>query len=172
MEGLRGPISNTWRQQSRCWPLRKKKDTVCLHWPVENTDRYVFAGMGYVFTQSWQIDSPRAHRCYSRKLCKCDVTEKNLAHKPFQHSSPAQYMLLCSFSSHFFPIFFRFFFSTSLFALCPSVFMDFYACMSLSLTVYNVGQTKKPWRRLLDARSSYLCFTFWLYPFLTPTETV
>lgn len=80
----------------------EEKGTVCLHCPVENTDRCVFAGMGYVFTQDWQTDSPHAHRCYSRKLCKSDVTEKNLAHKPFQHLSSAHYMLLCSY---FFPIF-------------------------------------------------------------------
>lgn len=67
------------------------------------TEQICFCSV-HVFTQGWQTHSPHAHRCYSRKLCKSDVTEeKSLAHKPFQRSDPSHYMLLCSFLSRFSP---------------------------------------------------------------------
>lgn len=52
IEGLRGPISNTRRlktTESMLASEEKKKDTVCLQWPVENTDRYVFCWHGLCF---------------------------------------------------------------------------------------------------------------------------
>ena len=111
----------------------RKKDPVCLHWPVENTDKYVFAGMGYVFTQNWQTDSPHAHRCYSRKLCKSDVTEENQAPRTF-FSTQVPPTTCCSFHifSHF--LLFSLSLSLSMYLHFPLPLLPLFPLLSLSLS--------------------------------------
>lgn len=96
-------------QESRRWlalekKYKPKKSQVCLHRTAGGkTERFVFAGTDLCFY--WEL---KAHRCYSRKRCKCDVTaEGEGGTQPtnlFHHSSPAQYMLL--FSRIFFSLLF------------------------------------------------------------------
>lgn len=106
-----------WDLGGRCIGLCRRKASIRLLRPAQNTDRYVFAATGYVFTQDWQTDSPRAHRCYSRKLCKKWRHWEKLS--PWTLFStkipPTACSDLCPFSP-FFP----------LSSLCPSVFTDFF----------------------------------------------
>lgn len=136
---------DTWRwrvgaSRPRRKSTSKKKSQVCLCWTAGGkTDRCVFAGTDLCFY--WELT---AHRCYSRKRCKRDVTEeggkKEKKIKPtnlFRHSSPAQYMLLLShifFSLPFFLLPHLHLFSFSL--LGHSVHFSGYLSLSSSLSFY------------------------------------